>query len=433
MKQSKMKLVVFLCCLLSGFFLSCSHNTQNDLTLDRELNKLLNNKHYFSLKNLLEKSKDNLSEDRFLYYQAHCYSVFNKNELSQECINLLSDKYKERLNDTIIADLLEIQSRNYSRLFQYKNVVEVSHKLLDEYPEFLDSAKTKNYKDNLELYGKVADIEPTIIHKEGNVEIKSSRNPFMNLVTVPVSCGGINKDFLFDTGATMSCVSMSKAKQMGMTIYETDITVETSSFEVNANLAVADSLYIGDILFERVLLLVVPIMNIPELDFLISGIIGVPEMRLMEEVHIKKDGSIFIPKTVQEYTSQNMFFGDLSGEYPIVRLNSGTDTLNMAFDYGANQSYLSQKYLKEHKQEIEKKCEPKETSANGLGGEKYFKSYLMQNLPYEIGNMESVLSTIDVRDCPTSAGEFDGLIGQDIFLPFEQIKINFKSMYLEIE
>ncbi|PKQ64370.1 hypothetical protein BZG02_06005 [Labilibaculum filiforme] len=433
MKQRRMKLVVFMCCMLGGFFLSCSHNSQNNLSLDKELNKLLITKDYFNLKNRLEKSEGNLSKDRFLYYQAHCLDVFNNSELSQESINLLLNEYKSRLNDTIMADLLEIQSRNYGRMFQYKKVIEVSHKLLDEYPELLDSAKTKNYKENIELYGKVADIEPTIIHKEGNVKIKSSRNTALNYVTVPVKSGGISKDFLFDTGAEMSCVSMSKAKQMGMTIYETDITVETSSFEVKANLAVADSLYIGDILFERVLLLVVPIMNIPELDFLISGIIGVPEMRLMEEVHIKKDGSIFIPKTEQEFTSQNMFYEGLSGEYPIVRLNSGTDTLNMALDYGANQSYLSQKYLKEHKQEIEKKCESNETSDYGLGGKKKLRSYIIKDLPYEIGNKKSVLSSILVKDSPTHKDEFDGLIGQDIFLPFEQIKINFKSMYLVVE
>lgn len=433
MKQRRMKLVVFMCCMLGVFFLSCSNNNQKKIALDNELNKLLITKDYFNLKNRLEKSEGNLSKDRFLYYQAHCLDVFNNSELSQESINLLLNEYKNRLNDTIMADLLEIQSRNYGRMFQYKKVIEVSHKLLDEYPHLIDSAKTKHYKENIELYGKVADLEPTIIHKEENVEIKSTRNPMMNLVTVPVRCGGINKDFLFDTGAEMSCVSMSKAKQMGMTIYETDITVETSSYEVKANLAVADSLYIGDILFERVLLLVVPIMNIPELDFLISGIIGVPEMRLMEEVHIKKDGSIFIPKAVQEFTSQNMFYEGLSGVYPIVRLNSGTDTLNMALDYGATQSYLSQKYLKEHQQEIEKKCESKETSDYGLGGKKNFKSYIIKDLPYKIGIKKSVLSSIPVKDCPTSAGEFDGLIGQDIFLPFEEVKINFKNMHLEIE
>jgi predicted aspartyl protease len=419
--------------MLGVFFLSCSHNNQKKIALDNELNKLLITKDYFNLKNRLEKSEGNLSKDRFLYYQAHCLDVFNNSELSQESINLLLNEYKNRLNDTIMADLLEIQSRNYGRMFQYKKVIEVSHKLLDEYPHLIDSAKTKHYKENIELYGKVADLEPTIIHKEGNVEIKSSRNPFMNLVTVPVSCGGISKDFLFDTGATMSCISMSKAKQMGMTIYETDISVETSSFEVKANLAVADSLYVGDILFERVLLLVVPIMNIPELDFLISGIIGVPEMRLMEEVHIKKDGSIFIPKAVQEFTSQNMFYEGLSGVYPIVRLNSGTDTLNMALDYGATQSYLSQKYLKEHQQEIEKKCEPKEISNYGLGGERKFRSYRIRDFAYEIGNKESVLSVMSVKDCSVFKDKFDGLIGQDIFLPFEQININFKNMHLEIE
>jgi predicted aspartyl protease len=430
--KNNLRLIIYTI-ILGGLLFSCSNRTKSNLLLDKELKSLLISKKYFSLNKKLENAKNKLSEDRFLYYQAHCLDVFNESELSLECINELLTNYEERLNDTIIVDLLEIQSRNYGRMLQYKNVIEASHLLLGKYVDLLDSTKVEHYKENIELYGKIAELKPTTIHKEGDTKIKSSRNQFMNLVTVPVISGGQSTDFLFDTGAEMSCISMSKAKQMGMTIYDTDISIKTSSFAVKASLAVADSLYIGNVLFEHVLLLVMPIINIPEFDFLISGIIGIPEMRLMEEVHIKKDGSIFIPKKVKETSLKNMFYEGLSGVYPFVMLNSRTDTLNMAFDYGATESYLSVTYLNEHKQEIEEKGEFSEILVYGLGGGEKVKNYKLKDFSYKIEKKESILPIISVRNGATDKGEFDGFIGQDMLLPFEQIKINFKNMYLEIE
>ncbi|MGQ1948688.1 retropepsin-like aspartic protease [Geofilum sp. OHC36d9] len=413
--------------------LSCSHEVKTNFKVDQELENLLNNKNYFKLSKKLNAAKTKLSEDRFLYYQALCLEVFNESESSLQCIDKLLTEYKKRLNDTIVSNLLQIKIRNYIRLFQYEKVFNISHLLLEEYANLLDSTKTEDYKNNIELYGKITHLEPTIIHKEGDTEIKSSRNPALHYVTVPVRSGGISKDFLFDTGATTSCISMSKAEQMGMTIYDTNINVETPSFAIKAKLAVADTLYVGDILFENVILLVMPIMNIPDYDFIVSGIIGIPEMLLMEEVHIKKDGSLFIPQKTQEATFKNMFFSEESGKCPYVRVNSGPDTLNMALDYGANESHLCLGYLEKHKEEIDKFSDPKETPVTGLGGERKIMSYSLNHFPYKIGDKESFLKKISIKNVFTDKVEFDGVIGQDMLLPFEMIKINFKTMSFEVE
>lgn len=190
----------------------------------------------------------------------------------------------------------------------------------------------------------------------------------------------------------------------------------------------------GDILFENVILLVVPIMNIPDYDFLISGIIGVPEMCLMEEIQIKRDGSIVVPQHVKEETTlPNLFLSNLTGEYPYLCVTSGSDTLNMALDFGADASHLLPKYMTEHKEEIDQFGEPKEVSIYGTGGERFIKSYNLKEFSYNIGIKRGLLKSISIEKHGTDEDEYDGLIGQDMFLPFKQVNIDFKNMRLDVE
>lgn len=121
----KMKLLVLLS-IVCLFSISCSLQKTNDIKLDKELKNLLITKDFFKLRERLILSKDKLSEDRYLYYKAFCNDAFNKSALSQKCITTLLRKYKEQLNDTILADLLEIESRNHTRMFQHKKVLKVA-------------------------------------------------------------------------------------------------------------------------------------------------------------------------------------------------------------------------------------------------------------------------------------------------------------------
>lgn len=61
----------------------------------------------------------------------------------------------------------------------------------------------------------------------------------------------------------------------------------------------------------------------------------------MGEIHVRKDGTIFIPQEPGNRHLENMF---LHGLNPVVQLLSGSDTLLLTFDTGARSSELSKKY-----------------------------------------------------------------------------------------
>ena len=408
------------------FLIACN---KNDTVLDNHLSKLSSGKDYFKLKTELGFAKKSLSEAKYLFYKAICDDVFNDIPSSQRCIEVLFDKYDNQLIDSTKKDLLAIKIRNHIRQSEYTNVVNTCQLLLNEYGSMLDSLERVKYKDTQSMFEKLVNVNPLFVHKNGKIEIQSRRNPYLNLITVPINKGSKTAEFLFDTGADMSVITNSCAKEMNLTIYETNTEVETSVGIIKANIAVADSLYFGDILFENVILLVMPLFSIPELDFKISGIIGVNEMRKLDEIHVRQDGSIFLPEMPSNKELSNIYLDNLEGLSLTVQIQSDNDTLFMEFDTGATISNLNKKFYDKYQDKIKGKLNSK--SVAGAGGETVqIESYTLDSFSYTIGTKNNVLPQIDIE---LSDNKYDGLIGQEMIVPFDKMIINFKNMYIDFE
>jgi len=248
----------------------------------------------------------------------------------------------------------------------------------------------------------------------------------------PIQVDSIKEDFIFDTGANLSTVSESQAKKMNLTLFEQSVEIGSSTLnEIQSKLAVADSLYVGEILFENVLFLVMPDeqLTFPEIDYSIKGILGFPVIQQLGEVHLKKDGKLFIPKTVSKKADQNMF---LEGLNPVVEVLSENDTLLFTFDTGAAHSELSYKFFNEHKKDIEKKGELQTNERGGAGGIVTVNEYALMNFPFTIGKHKTSLDKIPVTLEEYGFNKyFDGNLGQDIFIKFNSLIINFEYMYID--
>lgn len=251
---------------------------------------------------------------------------------------------------------------------------------------------------------------------------------------IPVKMGTINEDFIFDTGANLSTISESQAKKMKLKLFEQIVDIGSSTQKnVQSKLALADSLYVGDILFKNVLFIVMPDsqLTFPQINYAIKGIIGFPVINQLGEVHLNKDGKIFIPKVASKKTKKNMFFEGLN---PVVRLFSKKDTLLFTFDTGAKSSELSFKYYKEHKSDVEKKGILQTNGRGGVGGKVEVKEYMLSNFQIQIGqhktNLDKIPVTLEEYDFNKY---FDGNLGQDVFLKFNKLTINFENMNIDFK
>ena len=409
---------------------SCSAS-KTDPAIDKQLYDLLENKSFFKLRTELENVKDKLSKDRLLYYQAFCDHVFDKCEQSNQHIEQLLNKHKSQLNDTIICELLEVKAANYVRLYQYRDAADVHKQILEGYTHTLDSADAEDHVNSQNLWGAIAAVPPQRIHKDKDEKIAAYRNQFNHQMTPVKSCG-IADEFIFDTGANLSTITESSAKKMGLTMYESEITVESSThIKVKTKLAAADSLYVGNILFENVVFLVAPDeqLSFPTLDYYISGIIGFPVIHQMEEVRLQKDGSIVVPQKAEDKSFQNLC---LEALHPIILAKSGSDTLLFTLDTGAKTTTLSKLYYEKYKEYVEKNGELGKTAHGGVGGIVEVEEYELSDFPLTIGSQICTLPVISVELDEYSYNKYyEGNMGQDVMTQFNEMILNFKYMYLD--
>jgi hypothetical protein len=151
----------------------------------------------------------------------------------------------------------------------------------------------------------------------------------------------------------------------------------------------------------------------------------------MEEMQMHKDGHICIPSIPKEKSLHNLM---LVGLQPVVKLTSGKKTLYFTFDTGAKSSELSYKYFKENKANVEKYAQFQQNLRSGVGGTEKSSEYMLSKFPIRLGSKSAVLAKIPVKlEEYEFNNEFDGNLGQDLFMKFNTLIINFKYMYVDFE
>lgn len=410
----------------------CSCTVRNDVVFEQRLYNLLENRDFFRMKAQMPEAKNRLTEDRYLYYAMNCEFAFGNAQLSNEYADRLLSSYADKLADSVKVEILSIKANNYAALFQYKEAAEMCKTITMDYQSSIDSVHIANYVNGYMLYAALKNVQPQIMHLESDAHIPTRRNSANNL-EVPIDYKGFKEDFIFDSGANMSAVSDSCAIKMGLEIIESDITVGTSTdIKVQVKLAVADSLRIGDILFENVVFQVIPYaaLSFPEDSFYIHGIIGFPVFYQMGELRMPKVGAIIVPKMPVDRRLNNMFL--MGGKFPVVQMYSGSDTLLFTFDTGARLSELSSGYYERHKAAIEQQSELQTHKSGGVGGEVVVPVYKLRDFPLTIGSKSCVLPEMLVMiEQLDFTKTIDGNLGQNVIMQFDTLIMNFKYMYVD--
>jgi predicted aspartyl protease len=418
--------------LLSAMTLAACSPKSNPAT-EHQMLQMLDKKDVFRLETLLEEKRSQLSKTIVLYLEAHLQNAFNRTEQSLQTIDVLFDRYGKSLNDTLLFNLLSIKYDNLLKQNRYREAAEALKIALDKYSHASDSVKLD---DSWNAYNSIEPLKtfpPQKMHITSDVTIPVSRNQFNHLM-VRVTSGGQSEDFIFDTGATLSGMSESMARRMGIHVLESSLKVGNSiGSKIHSKVGVADSLWIGDVLFENVALLVVSdeICSFPEVNYFIHGVIGFPIMYQMKEIRIRKDESITVAARPTKRNLHNLF---LDGDSPVVQVETDNDTLLFHMDTGANKSEFSGKYFAAYQNEILEKAVLEKVKRGGAGGFIDSEEYKLENVWLKIGGHELTVPKISVYTEEMSFLEnYDGNLGQDVLMHFNQLILNFEDMYLTFE
>lgn len=397
-----------------------------------DLQYLLDQKNYFGLRETLIKNKTSLDKGTFLFYLAFVENAFLNSRKSNDAINLLLNEHRSRLTDAMIAKALLIKEDNHAKLFQYKQAGETAALLVRSYAHVLDSGQIADEENNMKIWLPLADIPGQTIKINQTSQIPLTKDK-AGLANIPVLIQGNECNFIIDTGADFCVLRKGFAQKLKLKKIETSVAVKGSTGKKNeTELMVADSIKLGKITVQNVVFLVLPDdkLSFPQIDYQINGIIGYPVIHQMKELHFSKNGALTIPKKTSKKKLNNLA---LWGAKTVINIAADKDTIYCLLDTGANASELYKKYYCEHQKMIEKNGTSDSLKYSALGETKTRKIYKLNEFPLTTGGKTAVLPSIDVypEDMRSDRKMFYGSIGQDYIGLFDEMIINYQSMYID--
>ncbi|NOS84644.1 MAG: hypothetical protein HOP31_05845, partial [Ignavibacteria bacterium] len=283
-----------------------------------------------------------LSEWEKLYINALILNLRHKNAESNNVINQLIEKHSDGILDSLKLLLYETRIKNSVNLFDYKDALFCSEYVLQNYASLLDSAEDVDTRNSMVIWKAAENIQKQGVEFTGDSKIPFKKD-LAGLINIPVTCGGVNEDFIFDTGANFSVVNETYAKKMKLKMLEGKIEVgSVTGKKIKSRLAYAELLEIGSVKLSNVLFLVMPDESLSFAGglYVINGIIGLPVIKEMKEIHIRSD-ELFIPKQKTPGTLANML---IDGFIPSIEVIEGSDSLAFTFDTGAKATMLYSSY-----------------------------------------------------------------------------------------
>lgn len=431
MDQKKNYILVATFVLLPLIFVSCNSSGPESEHTYAYLDSLYQQHQYFTLRNDFEQKKGQLNERDKLIMKAKIDAVFGKRELSNLAIDKILEKHQDELPDTLIMELLQTKARNSMLLGHYGEALNATQILLQRDSLLTDEEKADHENDRI-IYSELRNTPLQAI------SLKATRLPITKdiagLSRIPVVINSMDEDAVFDTGANISVITDSLAASCGMAVMDKSFKVAAlSGQQVDAHIAIADSLRMGNTLLTNVVFMVFPkaSLSFPQANYEIGAIIGYPVINALKEVQLIKNTALYIPENVTEHPSSNLALDFLT---PIVEVLQDGRSLPFTFDTGASSTQLYAGYYQLHKEEINTSGVPDTVMLGGAGGAQALPIY---KVPFA-GNIGEHTFRVDTADVyyNSEMGSHEGVfgnLGQDVLQQYDTLTLNFDQMFLRVD
>jgi len=402
----------------------------DDTTFTR-LQTLLDQKDYFRLRTALEEAAHQLSVKDRAYFQAFVDNAFGHTETSLELVRGLlrgNHMFLTKRQQYLLWILL---GNSYYKTGAYRLARESCDSLLIRYKDLVDSSGSEDLANNRVLWQALEDVPPMEVRTGPPSAIRWKRDA-AGLMNVPVRKDTATYDFVFDTGAGLSTISEHFARQLHLRLRAAEVDVQSSTGIHNrSTLAIADSLYLGNILLKNVVFLVLPDAELafPQIHYSIRAILGMPVICQLQEVHILRDGTLNIASSAGPQPSNLA----LDGWTPVTSVRTVDDTLSFYLDTGATTTDLLSPYFHKHLEQVTRLGHLEVSKRGGAGGVVKTDVYRLNDFTLTAGGQQVTLPYIDVSARPASEVEgenYYGTLGQDVIGRFGEMVLNFKYMYL---
>jgi predicted aspartyl protease len=249
------------------------------------------------------------------------------------------------------------------------------------------------------------------------VPIQARRNE-LGLWVVPVNINSQRSEWILDTGASLSTVTESEARRMGLAIREVHGFARGYTGAKNtARLAVAGEVGLGYARLRNVVFLVLAdeALRISPLQYQIQGILGLPALRALGCVDLSSKGELTLNCGAKPPQGRPNFFFD--GLTPIVQVLHLGHSLQMALDTGSRATVLYPSVRDALAQwERHQLTSPGAAGFAGGGGSVQVQASTVPSIQLEIQGRPVFLEGIKLlTQALGGPGVRDGILGIDAF------------------
>lgn len=407
---------------MSVISFSQAHNTTFDV-----LYKHIEQKNFFKARELFTKVKKNIPEEYQYFTEAVLSNAFNKPEESNQKISNL-EASKSALPDSLMLKIWRIKEDNCMKQYDYKGAKNAIQQAMTQYNSLLTEDEKTDMKNNLKIWTALENEPRQQVTFNGDTRMKIEKDR-ANLKNLKVSTGEETMNFIFDTGANISTISVSAAKHLKMKIIPADIDVDAiTGISVKADLAVCKKLVLGNVTVENAVFLVFAdtALSFPQMNYQINGILGFPVIEALREVQLTQDDYFTVPeKETKIDTSSNMAIDGLS---PLIFI----DGKHFTFDTGADQTMLYAPFYLENKKDIDKQYQAVKIGMGGAGGKAEYDGFKINHTFTILGKPIS-LKNVSLLKNKINKEMIYGNIGQDVIRQFNKMTLNFDQMFIKFD
>lgn len=426
---------IFLACaLLLLYGCSGSEEINSPPGLIHRFETLYEAHNFFRLRTAYENNMERLSEPHRLLYGAILDHAFFRHHSSMLALDSLKTQYGKELTRSERLMMHRTRRTNFFNTYAYSDALSENRILTSEFRDLLDSTEYEDLVNDQKILEVIKNVPRQELVKHNDCLISLSRNSD-GLTSANVEFGDHTSHLLFDTGFSMSSLKRSLAEKLGLKIIGTDSYVHgATGKKVNCSIAVAEKIKISEITVKHVVFYVFEDddLSLPERNITLNGVIGFPVIRAMDEIHIKRNEMIFIPKTTLDYDLDNLAMYNLD---PLVAITYRHDTLPFYLDTGSSFTALYRQYYEMYRDEIDALYERKKFMIGSIGGYRKIDCFKTDTNVFIVGgkSRELLYTPIFAEYIFPPHMRVAGVMGQDFLSGFDTMIISFSHASLVLE
>lgn len=380
---------------------------------------------FFGLRAMVAADPAHDSEQK-RFYTAAVLTAFNQPAAANK---LIEGMLSNNIDTALMPFLLQMRLQNGLRLHDYPGALDAERTLIDFYERKSDG-RLAEAQNTLKLLAALSGVDAQKASRSGDSHIilaAAGKAGYCIPVTV-----GIDPCYPLETAAEYSMLTRSEAERLKLKVIPAGVQIRTKTGPVvNADVAVASSLLLGNVQYRDVVFLVMPDTAFTYKDSQVSGTLGSPVFAGMESLTVRRGHVMDIPKLVLTKPVDDIA---LDGNELLTQVMVGDHTALCRVDPAIEHTVFYKAYYDQYKDEVEKAGKAHSVHGNGISGVHDYSSFRLRNLTITVAGRPVKLANVDIfTERLASKDYLQCNLGQDAFKDYRAYTINLAAMSLTLD